>query len=243
MPDSTKEAARGRRSQARERRRARLEEPSEKVEQTARSATSEASSPPTNGNLGGAAAKVVGTAVAAGLLGALGGAVKAVLERRDDSTPSGREPEKSGRDVDADTRGERARADEQPDEPVDVSADAEWEPEAEASAEPEARGESRSEDDSGNGEVPGLSDADATDIASGARRHLETLLGTEVERVSGLERADGRWSVRLEVVEMARIPESTDVLATYEVVLDDDGGLVSVNRVRRYRRSQVEEEA
>ena len=79
--------------------------------------------------------------------------------------------------------------------------------------------------------------------ARAARRRLEALVGTDVERVSGLERADGRWSVQLEVVEVARIPESTDVMATYEVVLGDDGDLLSVGRVRRYRRSQVEEEA
>ena len=76
-----------------------------------------------------------------------------------------------------------------------------------------------------------------------ARRRLEALLDTNIERVSGLERVDGRWSVLLEVVEVARIPESTDILATYEVVLDDDGGLAGVSRVRRYRRAQVEEEA
>ena len=45
----------------------------------------------------------------------------------------------------------------------------------------------------------------------------------------------------LEVVEVARIPESTDVLATYELVLDDEKNLASVTRRRRYRRSQIDE--
>ena len=45
----------------------------------------------------------------------------------------------------------------------------------------------------------------------------------------------------VEVVDVHRIPESTDVLASYEVALDDDGGLLSLERRGRYRRSQVEE--
>ena len=78
-------------------------------------------------------------------------------------------------------------------------------------------------------------------IVSTARDQLEQLLEREVESVSGFERSDGRWCVTLEVVEVRRIPESTDVLGSYEVVLDEDRNLVSFGQTRRYRRSQVEE--
>jgi hypothetical protein len=44
----------------------------------------------------------------------------------------------------------------------------------------------------------------------------------------------------LEVVEVARVPESTDVLASYELELDDDNGLRSLARVRRYYRAQAD---
>ena len=74
-----------------------------------------------------------------------------------------------------------------------------------------------------------------------ARAALQDLLGNEAESVSGFERADGGWAVRLEVVDVRRIPESTDVLSSYEVVLDDEGNVVRMTQVRRYRRSQVEE--
>ena len=229
MPDKTQEA-RGRRSQARERRRGHLEEPFEELDQRAESAASE-SPPGTNGTLGSAAAKVVGTAVAAGLLGVLGGAVKAVLERRgEDSPPSKREPE---------TKREAKTEETAPEAPS-----AEAEPEHEQRQKPEAEPEQPSDEGARPAvEEPGLSSANTEAVVSTARRRLEALLGTDVERVSGLERADGRWSVQLEVVEVARIPDSTDILATYEVLVDDDGDLVGVSRVRRYRRSQVEEEA
>jgi len=234
MPDKTEEA-RGRRSQARQRRRGELEEPVEKVEQAGPSAGS--GSPGTNGKVGSAAAKVVGTAVAAGLLGVLGGAVKGMLERREAAGPS-REPEPE----------------------TQMEAEGQTEPDAEAQAEPDVtaeerqpESEDRSEDDRPTEPAAehtesvtpdrGASEDEVDAVVATARRRLETLLGTDVERVSGLERANGQWQVMLEVVEVARIPESTDVLATYEVDLDEDGDLLGVGRVRRYRRSQVEEEA
>jgi len=47
------------------------------------------------------------------------------------------------------------------------------------------------------------------------------------------------WLVTLEVVEVSRIPESTDVLASYEVDLDDSCGIRRYARVGRYTRSQA----
>ena len=229
MSDKTQEA-RGRRSQARERRRGHVEEPLEELDQSAESAGSE-SSQGANGSLGGAAAKMVGTAVAAGLLGALGGALKAALDRRGEEKPLGDDREPEGmHEVDAEEAVAGPARDEQPESDDEGEAQARVEPE-----EPQA--------DAPAEDRRGLSEGDAEAVVATARRSLEALLGTDVERVSGLARTDGRWSVQLEVVELARIPESTDVLATYEVVLDDDDDLVSVSRVRRYRRSQVEEEA
>jgi hypothetical protein len=232
MPDKTQEA-RGRRSQARERRRSSLAEPVEELEEAAGSPGSDAS-PDTNGNLGGAAAKIVGTAVAAGLLGALGGAVKGILDRRA-SPPGDREP---------DTKREPEREEAAPEGPSDeAKPDSEEDDHVDGEPEQQPRRRAPEQHERPASEDRGLSEGDAEAVVSTARRHLEALLGTDVERVSGLEPADGRWSVYLEVVEVARIPESTDILATYEVVLGDDGDLAGVSRVRRYRRSQVEEEA
>lgn len=235
MSDKAQEARR-RRSQARDRRRTQLEEAVEELDRSTEPAGSE-SSEGTNGSLGGAAAKMVGTAVAAGLLGALGGAVKAALERRGDDNPPGDDRGPEGmHEVEAMHEAEEDEAVDGPGRDEQPARDEEGE--AKARVEPEERQADAPEEDR-----RGLSEGDAEAVVATARRSLEALLGTDVERVSGLERRDGRWSVQLEVVELARIPESTDVLATYEVVLDDGGDMVSVSRVRRYRRSQVEEEA
>jgi hypothetical protein len=71
-----------------------------------------------------------------------------------------------------------------------------------------------------------------------ARTVLQELSGADVESVSALERTPSGWRVTLEAVEVRRIPSSTDVLATYDVELDEDGDLVRYRRRRRYARSQ-----
>jgi len=79
-----------------------------------------------------------------------------------------------------------------------------------------------------------------TDMAEQARELLRSVRGVEAESVSGLSRTSNGWKVTLEVVELRRIPESTDVLASYDVELDGDGKLLGFERGRRYNRSQAE---
>ncbi|HEX3590338.1 MAG TPA: gas vesicle protein GvpO, partial [Pseudonocardiaceae bacterium] len=45
---------------------------------------------------------------------------------------------------------------------------------------------------------------------------------------------DGGWSVLVDVVELERVPQSTSLLATYRVDVDDRGRLVSYERLRRF---------
>jgi hypothetical protein len=54
--------------------------------------------------------------------------------------------------------------------------------------------------------------------------------------VTGLERTDDGWKVQVEVVEVRRIPDTTDVLALYEVDVDPRGELMGYRRLRRYSR-------
>jgi len=79
------------------------------------------------------------------------------------------------------------------------------------------------------------------EIATKARELLRSLRGVDAESVSAVGRTDNGWRVALEVVELRRIPDSTDVLASYEVELDGDGGFLGFERGRRYSRSQAED--
>jgi len=81
----------------------------------------------------------------------------------------------------------------------------------------------------------------ATDVARRAAEQLGALTGRPVEGVLGLERNEKGWHVTLELLELRRIPQTTDVLASYEVTVDEKGELVGYHRIRRYARNQVEE--
>jgi hypothetical protein len=76
-------------------------------------------------------------------------------------------------------------------------------------------------------------------IAQSAIEALTAITGREPDTTSALERTDEGWLVRVEVVELPRIPDSTSVMATYEVEVTSDGELVSYRRVGRYYRNQA----
>jgi hypothetical protein len=77
------------------------------------------------------------------------------------------------------------------------------------------------------------------EIAQRAKEQLVQLTGLRPDTVSGLSRDNGTWHVSVVMIELKRIPESEDVLATYEVALDDAGNMISYQRTRRYYRGQV----
>ncbi|MFJ9033048.1 gas vesicle protein [Streptomyces sp. NPDC102274] len=79
------------------------------------------------------------------------------------------------------------------------------------------------------------------DAARAARERLESLISHCTEGVSGVRRTDDGWCVVVDVLELARIPDTTSLLATYEVQLDRDGELLEYRRVRRYRRGAADE--
>ena len=69
-------------------------------------------------------------------------------------------------------------------------------------------------------------------------QQVTELTGKTPESVTGVRPSQDGWLVTVEVVEDRRIPSSTDILATYEAELDNDGELLSYRRVRRYSRGR-----
>jgi hypothetical protein len=93
--------------------------------------------------------------------------------------------------------------------------------------------------------------ADATmkpaQVVREARRQLAELTGRQPEAVLGVQRnggenGDAGWIVTMEMLELQRVPNSTDLLGCYLVELDTDGELVEYKRTRRYQRGQPDEE-
>jgi hypothetical protein len=74
------------------------------------------------------------------------------------------------------------------------------------------------------------------------RKDFPDLAGRPVEAVLGVQRDDDGFKVTVQVVELARIPNSTDVLGAYQVSLDGGGEMTGYRRIRRYNRAQADED-
>ncbi len=79
------------------------------------------------------------------------------------------------------------------------------------------------------------------EIGQIAITEIAALVGLPTEGVSGIRRNSNGWVVTVEVLEVGRIPQTTDVLATYDVHVDEDGNVTEYQRTRRYLRGQVED--
>jgi Gas vesicle synthesis protein GvpO len=82
-------------------------------------------------------------------------------------------------------------------------------------------------------------DLTAVQVAQLVRRGLAEMTGLEAEGVTSLEaRDDGTWRATVELLELSRIPETDDVLGSYEALVGASGELLGYQRVRRYARAR-----
>ena len=81
----------------------------------------------------------------------------------------------------------------------------------------------------------------ARDLTLAAKATVEDVTGFESESVSGLQWDGETWLVTVEVCELERVPNTTDVMASYVVQLDDRGGLLGYKRERRFQRGAAED--
>jgi hypothetical protein len=77
--------------------------------------------------------------------------------------------------------------------------------------------------------------------ALSAAAELSALIGRDAEGIVGVEKNDDTWRVLVEVVESRRIPDTTDILAVYEVDVDADGAVTGYRRQARYVRGRIQE--
>jgi outer membrane biosynthesis protein TonB len=167
-------------------------------------------------------------AASAAAVGAAVGAARALSARRRHANEDDKEDEVEAQEPEA-AAEEPTQEPEEREEPEEPKARREPEPEPEPEPEQEAS-------------VEPASPSDLQTIVRQAREVLRELHGTDAETVSSVAHTAHGWVVGLEVVELRRIPDSTDILATYEVELDGDGGVLRVERKRRYHRAEADRE-
>jgi Gas vesicle synthesis protein GvpO len=80
----------------------------------------------------------------------------------------------------------------------------------------------------------------AAELGRAAMTTVQELTGYPPEAVTALEWDGELWQITVDVLELARIPNTTDVIGQYVVRLDESGTLRGYHRERRFQRSQAE---
>ena len=73
------------------------------------------------------------------------------------------------------------------------------------------------------------------------KEQLQSVLDLDVSSVIGASRREDGWQLMIEFIERKAIPDTQDLLGTYEVFLNEDGDLTGYERVRVRKRMDLEE--
>ena len=79
------------------------------------------------------------------------------------------------------------------------------------------------------------------DVLEQAKSQLFEATGLKLITIAEVFKDERGWHVFLDMLEMCRIPTATDVLGEYEVILDNEGNMLSFERKRTRLRGQCVE--
>ena len=102
-------------------------------------------------------------------------------------------------------------------------------------------GSSSTKDADGNRARGRRSAVSAVQVMQRAATQMVQLTGRTPDTVSAVEQTDDGWRLEVELVELERVPATTNILATYEVELNGDGDVVGYRRIKRYFRNAAED--
>ncbi len=77
-------------------------------------------------------------------------------------------------------------------------------------------------------------------IIEKAREEISKITGLELSTTIGAVKEEQGWKVTLEMIEKHSLPDQMDILASYDVILDDDGNVIKFNRTRLRKRVDTE---
>ena len=75
-------------------------------------------------------------------------------------------------------------------------------------------------------------------LAELAKEQLAEVTGFSPEAAVGGSKDEEGWHISVDVLEMVRLPESTDIIGTYVVTLDPEGNMVKFLKKRVRQRSE-----
>ena len=81
-----------------------------------------------------------------------------------------------------------------------------------------------------------------SEVAEVAQKELAKLTKLDPSGIKGISRDEEGWHATVEMIEKKSIPDAMDLLALYEVTLDDEGSVVKFERGRLRKRGDTREE-
>jgi len=81
------------------------------------------------------------------------------------------------------------------------------------------------------------------ELADRAKEELAQVTGFKPVATVGSYKDEEGWHITVDMLEMARLPECTDVIGTYVAVLDENGDMVKFDKMRARLRGEAYEEA
>lgn len=77
------------------------------------------------------------------------------------------------------------------------------------------------------------------ELVRNAREKLAALTGLPISSTISIRKDDCCWYLQVEVVEKRSLPDSQDILAIYEMTMDEEGNILDFSRVGMRRRGDV----
>ena len=82
----------------------------------------------------------------------------------------------------------------------------------------------------------------ANQVVEKARKEFIGLGKKPADGITGLSKTKEGWAILLEALERKAIPDTMDVLGLYELRMDDEGHLLSLDRKKLRKRGETKEE-
>ena len=80
------------------------------------------------------------------------------------------------------------------------------------------------------------------EVINAAKDQLQSILTLDVANVIAASKTNDGWDVKIDLVERKAIPDTQDLLGTYDVILDEEGNIVSYERKMVRKRMDLVEE-
>lgn len=80
---------------------------------------------------------------------------------------------------------------------------------------------------------------DMKELAELAKNQLAEVTELKPVTVTGTFKDEHGWRITLDMLEMPRIPPATDVLGEYEVLVDENGNMLTFERKRMRLRAEA----